>query len=326
MHVLSTSILIPPTDEELLAPLRAIGATVAYSPFPGRRAPGEMAALLRNTDAMLAGTDPMTAAVLDEAPKLKLIARVGVGYDAVDVEAAHRRGVTVTVTPGANEHAVADYTLASMLALLRGVVHNHVTTAAGEWNRRPGVDLSGKTVGIVGLGRIGKLVARRLAGFDVQLLAADLYPDAAFAAQYGIRYVPLDDLLVAADVVTFHVLLTPETRHLLDARRLALLKPSAFVVNTCRGPVIDEHALAQALTAGQLAGAALDVFEEEPPRASPVLTAPNVLLSPHIAGISKEAARRMAEMAVAEAVRSLQGQPPLHPVHVSPSFAANRRD
>ena len=268
---------------------------------------------------MLAGNDPMTAAVLEQAPRLKLIARVGVGYDTVDVEAARRRGIAVTVTPGANEHAVADYALASMLALLRNVVHNHVTAAANQWDRRPGVDLSGKTVGIVGLGRIGKLVARRLSGFDVRLLATDPYPDAGFASTYGVRYMPLDDLLAAADVVTLHVLLTPETRHLLNARRLALLKPRAFVVNTCRGAVIDERALDAALRAGQIAGAALDVFEEEPPSDSPILTAPNVLLSPHIAGISQEAAQRMAEMAVAEAVRSLQGLPPLHPVGPTPS-------
>lgn len=324
MHVLSTSMLVPPTNAEALAPLRAMGATFAYSPFPGRRPPGELVALLRDADVMLASGDPVTAAVLEQAPRLKLIARVGVGYDTVDVEAARRRGIAVTVTPGANEHAVADYALASMLALLRNVVHNHVTTAANQWDRRPGVDLSGKTVGVVGLGRIGKLVARRLAGFDVRLLATDPYPDATFAGAYGIRYMPLDNLLAASDIVTFHVLLTPETRHLLDARRLALLKPTAFVVNTCRGPVIDERALDAALRAGRVAGAALDVFEEEPPGDSPILTAPNVLLSPHIAGISEDAARRMAQMAVAEAVRALQGLPPLNPVTSVPATAPER--
>ncbi|HEV7216158.1 MAG TPA: phosphoglycerate dehydrogenase [Chloroflexota bacterium] len=314
MHVLSTSILVPPTDDELLAPLHALGATLEFSPFVGKRAPGELATLLRHTDAMLASTDPMTAEALDQAPRLKLIARVGVGYDTVDVAAARQRGIAVTVTPGANEHAVADYTLASMLALLRRVVSNHITTAAGGWERRPGSDLSGKTVGIVGLGRIGKLVARRLSGFDVRLLAHDVYQDATFAEQYGVQYIALDDLLAAADIVTFHVLLTAQTRHLLDAGRLTLLKPSAVVVNTCRGPVIDELALAAALHAGRLAGAALDVFEEEPPHGSPILAAPNVLLSPHMAGITRESSRRMAAMAIAEVTRSLQGIPPLHPV------------
>ena len=314
MHVLSTSMLIPPTEDDLLTPILKLGATLEFSPFPGRRPPGELARLLRNADAMLASTDPMTAEVLDQAPKLKLIARVGVGFDTVDVAAASNRGVAVTVTPGANEHAVADYALAGMLGLLRGIVHNHVTTAAGRWDRRPGTDLTGKTVGIVGMGRIGKLVARRLAGFDVRLLAHDVYQDPAFAAQYGVQYSPLDDLLADADIVTFHVLLTPATTHLLNARRLAMMKPTAVVVYTCRGPVIDERALAHALTAGRLAGAALDVFAEEPPGDSPILSAPNVLLSPHIAGITRESSRRMAEMAVAEVARSLQGLPPLHPV------------
>jgi phosphoglycerate dehydrogenase-like enzyme len=314
MHVLSTSLLIPPADDPLLEPLRELGATLEVSPYRGRRSPGELEGLLRTADVMLAGTDAMTEAVLAAAPVLKLIARVGVGYDAIDIAAAGRRGIAVTVTPGANEHAVADYTLASMLALLRGVVHNHVTTAAGQWDRRAGTDLSGKTVGIVGLGRIGKLVARRLAGFDVRLLATDVFPDPAFASRFGITYLPLEDLLATADVVTVHVLLTGETRHLLDARRLALLKPTAYIVNTCRGPVIDERALARALATEQIAGAALDVFEEEPPQDSPILSAPNVLLSPHIAGISRESARRMAGMAVTEAVRSLKGLPPLHPV------------
>jgi D-3-phosphoglycerate dehydrogenase len=314
MHVLITSMLIPPTDAALLEPLRRLGATFQYSPFPGRRTPDEMAALLREADAMLAGTDPITSAVLDQAAKLKLIARVGVGYDAIDIDAARRHGVTVTVTPGANEQTVADYTLAALLALLRGVVPNHRTTQSGQWERLPGVDLAGKTVGIIGLGRIGKLVARRLAGFDTQLLAHDLYRDPAFAGQFGVQYLSLDDLLARADAVTLHVLLTPETYHLLDAGRLALMKPGAVVVNTCRGPVIDEVALAAALRAGRLAGAALDVFEEEPPRNSPILSAPNVLLSPHIAGISRESSRRMGEMAVAEVARSLQGLAPLHPV------------
>src|SRR6185437_2280811 len=147
----------------------------------------------------------------------------------------------------ANEHAVADYTLAAMLALLRRVVENHASARAGGWTRAVGTDLAGKTVGIVGLGRIGKLVAQRLAGFEPRLLAYDVAQDRAFAARYAVTYLPLDEMLRAADVVTLHLLLTPQTHHLLDARRLALLKPTAYLVNTCRGPVLDEAALAAAL-------------------------------------------------------------------------------
>lgn len=322
MQVLVTSMLIAQDNAALLAPLTRLGATLRFSPFPGRRAPGELAALLADADAMLAGTDPVTEDVLAQTSRLKLIARVGVGYDAIDIEAARRHGVVVSVTPSANEITVADYALAAMLALLRHVVHSHVTTQAGKWDRRGGTDLAGKTIGIIGLGRIGKLVARRLAGFDTRLLAYDLYQDAAFAAQYGVTYMDLDALLAEADVVTLHLLLNPSTRHLLDASRLARMKRGAFLVNTCRGPVVDEHALAAALAAGQLGGAALDVFEEEPPSDSPILQAPNVLLSPHIAGISAESSQRMAEMAIAEVARVLQGQAPLHPVPASLSAAS----
>ena len=311
MHVLITTPLVRPGEA---APLQRLGATVRFAPYRGPRPPGELEGLLAGADAMIASSDALTAEVLARAPRLKLIARAGVGYDAIDMQAAAERGIAVTVTPGANEHAVADFTLAAMLALLRRVVENDAGVRAGGWSRAVGRDLAGKTVGIVGLGRIGKLVARRLAGFDTHLLAYDPYPDLDFAARHGVQFLALDELLVASDVVTLHVLLTPGTRHLLDARRLALLRPTAYVVNTCRGPVIDEAALAAALRAGRLAGAALDVFEEEPPRGSSILEAPNVLLTPHVAGISVESSARMAAMAVEKVARLLGGEPPLHAV------------
>lgn len=312
MHILITSALVPTLDSPLLAPLRALGATFELSPFTAARAPGELAALLRDADAMIASSDPLPADVLVAAPKLRIIARTGVGYDAIDIAAARELGTVVTVTPGANEHAVADYTLAAMLALLRRVPENHAAVRAGGWARAIGTELAGKTVGVVGLGRIGKLVARRLAGFEPRLLAYDVVEDRAFAARYAVTYLPLDDLLAQADIVTLHVLLRPETHHLLDARRIGLLKSTAYLVNTCRGPVVDEAALAAALTEGRLAGAALDVFEQEPPTDSPILWAPNVLLSPHVAGVSLESQERMVAMAVEETARVLRGEPPLH--------------
>ncbi|MCL4508871.1 MAG: phosphoglycerate dehydrogenase [Chloroflexi bacterium] len=316
LRVLVTSLAIDPEDGETLKPLRDLGAEFLFRPFSGTRQPGEMAALLAGVDAVIASSDRISAADLSDAQRLRIIARTGVGYDAIDVAAAHALGVAVTITPGTNDHSVADYTLALMLALTRRVVENHLSVTSGHWQRSPGRDLHGKTVGVVGLGRIGKRVVRRLYGFECRILGYDVVVDVDHAKQYEVEVVDLDRLFSEADIITLHVSLTPQTHHLVGVEHLqdGRAKRGVLIVNTCRGSVIDETALIAALHSGLVGGAALDVFETEPLAESPLRDMPNVLLSPHMAGVSEESTRAMAVTAVQEVARVLDGQPPLYSV------------
>jgi D-3-phosphoglycerate dehydrogenase / 2-oxoglutarate reductase len=221
---------------------------------------------------------------------------------------ANELGVRIVTTPGANEATVADHALAMMLALLRRVPEHDAGVRRGEWNRTgphtPRL-LHGATVGIVGFGHIGRLVAKRLAGFDVRVLAHD----PAVTTADGVELVPLDELLRASDVVTLHVPLIAATRRLIGAPQLALLPPGAVLVNTSRGPVVDQGALLDALRSGALAGAALDVFEEEPPPAtSPLFALPNVILSPHIGGLSTASVTEMTMRCARGVVAVLRGE------------------
>jgi phosphoglycerate dehydrogenase-like enzyme len=229
------------------------------------------------------------------APKLRLVQLLSAGYDHVDVEAARKAGVPVSNNGGANAIAVAEHTIMLTLAVLKRLVRFHIDVVAGKWrvgNLAEGrvYELAGKTLGIVGLGNIGKKVARRAAAFDVRTQ----YYDIARLTEEGedaldVRFVLLDELLRTSDVVSLHVPLDDSTRHLIGARELALMKPSAILINTCRGPVVDEAALHRALTGGQIAAAGLDVMVEEPPAPNhPLLSLPNVTLTPHSAGPTSE--------------------------------------
>ena len=224
------------------------------------------------------------------APKLKLVQLLSAGYDHVDIEAARKAKVPVSNNGGANATAVAEHAVLLMLAVLKRLVRYHNDVAAGKWRGAPGevrvYELAGKTVGVVGLGNIGKRVVRRLAGFDVRVIYYDitrLTEDQEDAM--GVRFALLPELLREADVVTLHVPLDDSTRRMIGARELAMMKSTAILVNTCRGPVVDEDALHAALVANQIAGAGLDVMVDEPPAADhPILKLPNVTLTPHSAG------------------------------------------
>jgi phosphoglycerate dehydrogenase-like enzyme len=300
----------PDFPKNTAARLRAAGLRLRRAPKHGARSPHELVELARGCAAAIVSTDPFTADVLGALPGLRLIARVGVGVDSIDLAAASARGVRVTAARGTNEHAVADYTLGAMLAVLRRIAAHDAAVRRGEWERtgeRVGADLHGKTVGLVGLGRVGSLVARRLAGFDVAVVAYD----PAGGGVAGVRRVTLDDLLRAADVVSIHAPLTPATRNLIDARAIAAMKAGAVLVNAARGGIVDERALAAALAEGRLGGAALDVFEREPPDGSPLLSlAERTLLTPHIAGLSGEAIAAMVEHAAAAVLAWAQGRRP----------------
>ncbi len=280
----------------------------------------ELMGELKDADALVAGVTPIDKELLDNAPRLRIIARFGVGYDNVDVEECTKRRIYVTYTPNALSDAVADLTLGLIICLARRIVQadRYVRTTWGKPESPAfplGVDLSGKKLGIVGLGRIGSAVARKAKVFDMEIIYFDTVRKVSLEEKLGIQYVDLKTLLKNSDFVTIHVPLNESTRGLIGERELKIMKKSAYIVNTSRGPVIDEDALYTALKEGWIAGAALDVFKEEPlPLNSPLKKLENVVLTPHIGSASKETRRRMAEMDVRNIRSVLEGKVPPNPV------------
>jgi D-3-phosphoglycerate dehydrogenase len=249
---------------------------------------------------------------------LKVLAVRGVGYDSVDVEAATQRGLPVLVAPGFTE-SVADYTFGLMLGVARQVAQADRLVRAGRWEVLVSTNIWGKTLGIIGLGRIGKAVARRARGFEMPILATDVVQDEAFAQQYGVTYVALAELLQRADIVSINAPLSQGTRHLIDAPALRLMKPTAFLINAARGGLIDEAALAAALREGKIAGAGLDVFHDEPLRQNPFHGLENVVLSPHLAAYSREGLRETGVLAALGVVAVLEGRRPDAAMLVNPT-------
>ncbi|MPQ69647.1 MULTISPECIES: phosphoglycerate dehydrogenase [Pseudomonas] len=267
------------------APLTLLGEqAIECVNLPADIGEDEFIAQAKGAQAAIVAFNSINARVLDALPELRIVCKHGVGVDNIDLPAARERKVWVCNVPDSNKHAVADYTFALLLASARKIALADQQTKAGEWPRLFGADVHGKTLGIIGLGNIGKEVARRAAGFSMQVIAHDPYPDQAFAEAKGIRLVALDALLAEADYVTLHIGLNDATHHLIGAERLALMKPHAHLINAARGGIIDENALFAALQNGRLGGAALDVFEEEPVTRHPLYALPNVIASPHIAG------------------------------------------
>ena len=311
-RVLLTTMQVRSEADELLRPLVEAGHELAFHRFPGVPDEDGVIAVLDGAEAAIVGVEPYTARVLDSCPSLRILSRTGVGYDAIDVQAATAHGVIVTTTPGTNHHSVAEAAIGLILAALRRTAFADRQMRTSGWNPRSyGVELRGKTVGVVGTGLIGKEVVRRLQGWDVQILLSDVVQDPTLTERYGARYVELSDLLCESDVITLHAPLLPTTRHLIDEAALRSMKPTAYLVNTARGPLVDEAALARALAEGQIAGAAIDVFEVEPlPADSPLLKLDNVTLTQHVAGVTHESMRAMTAMAVDNVARVLRGEPP----------------
>ncbi len=253
---------------------------------------GHLAQHLENADALIVRSAVMVdAALLEGAKKLRVIGRAGVGVDNIDLDAATRKGIAVMNTPGANAAAVAEHTLALMLALARHLPRADQLTRSGKWEKKSlqGTELKAKTLGIVGLGRIGMEVARRARAFGMTVVAHDPFVSAVVAREMEIRLLPLEDVYAAADYLTLHVGLTPQTAGMINADALRKMKPGVRLVNCARGELVDEAALAAALRSGHLAGAALDVFAQEPPKRSPLLALENVVVTPHVAGSTREA-------------------------------------
>lgn len=291
--------------------LQDAGLTVRLEPKTGPRSSAELIELLGDgAVAAIASTDPFDEQVFNACPNLRVIARTGVGVDSIDLRAATNAGVAVATAPGTNEETVADHTLALMLSLVRRLPEHDLSIREQRWDRGGAItpdDLVGSTVGLIGSGVIGRAVIRRVRAFGSRILVAD---PALTEAVDGTELVTLDELLVQSDVVSLHVPLLAQTRGLIGMRELALMKPTAVLVNASRGNIVDEAALDDALRSGGIRAAALDVFADEPPFDSALLELPNIVLTPHIGGISHRAIGAMTEMATASVLSVLRGQIP----------------
>ena len=274
--------------------------------------PAELAAQLRDADALIVrNRTQVDAALLSAAPKLRVVGRLGVGLDNLDVDACATRGIAVIPATGANAQAVAEYVIAAAMLLLRGAYFATADVAAGRWPRAAlsgGRELAGRTLGLIGFGGIGRLTGRLARVLGMQTIASDPQLPAASPAwaEDATRARTLDELLREADVVSLHVPLAAATRNLMNGQRLATMKPDALLINTSRGGVVDEAALAHALREGRLGGAALDVFEREPlPAASPLTGCPRLLLTPHIAGVTRDSNERVSSLIASKVAAAL---------------------
>ncbi|GIM92022.1 NAD(P)-dependent oxidoreductase [Paractinoplanes toevensis] len=293
--LITTDYLVP--GDEVDTYLTGLGHTTRHDPMRGRRDPAQLVAALDGVDGALIANEPMTAEVLAEARSLRAVVRTGVGYDSVDVAAAARLGITVSNLPGINANAVAEYTIALILAQARNLVPMAAGVAAGGWPRRDGFELRGRTLGIIGRGAVAQRVRPLAEAFGLTVLTG-----------------PLDEVLRESDFVSIHTALTDRTRHLIDAAALARMKPTAHLINTARGGIVDEAALADAVRSGRIAGAALDVVETEPlPAASVLRGVDGITVYSHMAGQTAEARRDAGLRGAEELVAALAGHP-AHPI------------
>ncbi len=315
--ILATSRSFSDGDVDLVARARDAGHEIVRG--PAHHGLAELAPLLATAEGWIAGTGPVSDEHLAAAPHLRIVARYGVGTEAVDIAAAERRGIPVTNTPGANADAVADHATGLMLAALRHIPDGDRRVRAGDWSVRRGRELGAATVGIVGFGRIGQGVARRLSGFGPRLLASDPFVPAETIAAHGAEAVELDELFRTADLVTLHA---PGGQVLVDAARLRDIPSGAIIVNTARPDLVDETALADALRDGRLAAYAADTLAgDTAASASPLLAADladRVTVTPHLGAQTTQAVDNMGSLSLADVLAVLSGGAPAHPVTPRP--------
>ncbi|MHB1421746.1 MAG: phosphoglycerate dehydrogenase, partial [Gemmataceae bacterium] len=323
-RVLITAMTLAGIDGPFLRVLREAGLELIYPNTGSQLTEEQLLEFLPGIKAALAGSEPYTKRVFDACPQLKVIARVGVGYDAVDVEAATKNGCAVTIAPGTNEGSVAEHAFCLMLALARELVPQHLGVKAGGWPRRATLPLRGRTLGIAGLGRIGKAIALRGAAFRMRLLAYDPVPDKAFAENQQVALVSFEQLLAESDYLTLHLPVTPQSRNLINRKTLTLMKPTAILINTARGAIVNETDLLEALRDKRIAGAGLDVFEQEPPGQHPLFALDNVVVTPHAGGADVQSRDDMA-LSGAQAIAALsRGEWPAEKI-VNPEVRARFR-
>lgn len=317
MKVLITSRSFRQQPGEHQRILQQAGCECIESPVNRPLAAEELIPLIRDVDAVIVGLDQVTADVIAAGPRLRVVSKYGVGVDNIDLEAATRAGVVVTNTAGANHTAVAELALGLMLALARSIPQHCADARSGSWRRAIGVELAGKQLGIVGLGRIGEAVARRALAFEMSILYNDVRRRRDLEVQGWIAYADLDELLPRSDVVTLHCPYSPGTAPLIGEAQLRAMKRSGYLINTARAELVDETALTRALREGWIAAAASDVLAHKPPKASPLLAFDSFVATPHIGADTIEATRRMGIMAARNTVLVLQGRRPLALVNPS---------
>lgn len=282
-------------------------------PFPVTE--DEICSAIRNAEALIAGPYRISAHTIQSAVKLRIIARYGVGVDNIDLEVATAQRVIVTNAVGANRHAVADYVFCLMLALARRVCYADRHLKQGEWQVIQGTDIWQKTLGVLGAGNIGRRVIQTAQGFDMNILVHDIRQDLSLIDQFQVKYVSLKELLENSDFVTIHLPRTPKTTGLIGAEEFRLMKPSSYLINTARGSIVDEQALFNALKKKQIAGAALDVFTDEPLTTSGLFTLNNMITTPHIASNTEGAMQQVDSICLDNVLRVLEGKNPLTPVN-----------
>ena len=286
-----------------------------YNPTGKPLTSAQVAELLPGVDGYIAGLDGIDANALQAADRLKVIARYGVGVDNVDLAVSRQKGIVVTNTPGANSVSVAELAIGLMLALARQIPEAAEAVHQGKFPRYSGISLEGKTIGILGLGAIGKQLARRLAGFDCDILAFDPFADAVFADANHVQLVSMDEVIEEADFISLHLPLTPETRGIVNDAFLNRMKKGSFLINTSRGEVINEEALLRALQSSHLKGAGLDAFAVEPPDpANPLLALPQVIATPHLGAQTDGATSNMGWFAMRDCLAVLRNEKPAYPV------------
>jgi len=278
----------------------ALGIEVGMPEVIQQLTPADLLTLLPRFDGMIAGDDPLTAEVLENASRLLVVSKWGIGLDSIDLQTAKRLGIRITNTPDSFGEEVADVAIGYMVMLARGLHRIDRSVREGRWEKPQGISLAGRTLGVVGLGSIGRAVARRGIAMRMRVIGHEIFePNAERAAELGVEVVDLPTLIADSDIVSLHCPLTDQNRHMIDAARLSQMRPGSYLLNTARGPLIDEAALVDALQAGHLAGAALDVFEEEPlPTSSPLTRMENVVLGSHNSSNTREAVARVNELAI----------------------------
>ncbi|WP_206204846.1 hydroxyacid dehydrogenase [Thermococcus sp. MV11] len=297
-----------PLHEKAMEVLRKAGFDVIYEEYPDEE---RLVELVKDVDAIIVRSKPkVTRKVIESAPKLKVIGRAGVGLDNIDLEAAKERGIKVVNSPGASSRSVAELAIALMFSVARKVAFADRKMREGVWAKKQcmGIELEGKTIGVIGFGRIGYEVAKIAHALGMKVLLYDPYPNEERAKEVGGKFAQLEELLRESDVVTLHVPLVEQTYHLINEERLKLMKPTAILINAARGAVVDTSALVKALQEGWIAGAGLDVFEEEPlPKDHPLTKLDNVVLTPHIGASTEEAQMRAGVQVAEQIVEILRG-------------------
>ena len=313
-------ILVTPTsfakyNKDYISMLENAVKKVTYNRTGKPLSEKDLIPLVSDIDGFIAGLDDITSSAIKAAGNLKVISRYGTGVDRVDLKAAKKAGIFVTNTPGANSVSVAELTIGLAISAARNIPEGNSRTKNGGWPRLSGTSLSGKTFGIIGLGSVGKEVAKRLSCFNMRILAYDINFDAGFASQYDIVYTDTDNIFTSSDFISLHIPVFRDTVNIINKRSLTKMKKGAILINTARGELVDEDALYESLKSGHLKAAALDAFKEEPPNPqNKLLSLPQVVAAPHMGAATDDASNEMTRISIEECFAVLRGEMPKHAV------------